>query len=258
MRNSARVWQDALPGLIAAGLLAEAAFTLIGTCSVFIPLAGLLAAGTVYAADHRLSPGRPASAAVWTVIGLSSGVLTGLFLLTDLFRLAVIALYITLALGYVLLIPGTRFRMQDHPWTRVLLIALGWGCVPLILRGIPLTAATAGFVAGTAGLFLSSVFWSDMHDQEEDQARGRITPVQLLSPTGTRGWIISGYLMSILGYVLGGMPLLILPACAGLASIALDRSHWLIRHSDLFLLWPGVLAVTRVLGTLLEIPSLLP
>lgn len=56
MSTLSAIWKDLLPGLIAAGLLAAAESILLGQSTLWVPITGLLAAGTVYAADHRVAP----------------------------------------------------------------------------------------------------------------------------------------------------------------------------------------------------------
>lgn len=248
MPSFSSLWKDGLPGLIAAGLLAAAASVFLPSDSLLIPMTGFLAAATVYAADHHLLPNQSPSISTWVFISISSCLLGIIIMGTGLFRPLVAGIYILVSLGYVLNLPGTRFRLQNHPWIRPALISLGWACIPFLLRGMPLDPRSLTFTVGTSGLFFSSVFWSDRNDLEEDRSRGRITPVQMLSRSQIDGLIIAGYLLSILGYVLGDLTLFAVPAGAGLLLMTVNMPNILIRYGDLFLVWFGVAAVLHPAG----------
>lgn len=241
------VWEDALPGLIAAGLLSAAEVFLIGDPSWQAPLFGLLSAGTVYAADHRVRGPDQTGRFTWIRIGLASAAGAGLLIVSPRLSLPVCSLYVLLALGYVLPLPGSSFRFQDHPWLRVLLICLGWGAVPLILVGLPWTSMTWGFCLGTTGLFFSAVFFSDLADIGEDRRAGRRTPVQTLSPARVRMLIGAGSLLSCTGYLWAGLPELMVPALLGLGLLPCLDASPLLHRSDLLLLWPGVVALLHLM-----------
>ena len=236
-------WKDLLPGVIAAGLLAAAERFLLETSSLAVPFAGSLAASTVYFADHRVRPNGKATPTTWAIILLSSAVLLWSVTQSEKFDLIRTGLFFFLSLAYVLNLPGTKTRLQDHPWLRVIMVALGWGCIPLILKGIPLDVRTLGFVVGTTGLFFSTVFWSDLNDQQEDLKQARVTPVQFLSSKHTHRLIFLGYGGCIIGYLVVGVALLSLPAFTGLLLMLLKKNDVLIRWADVLLLWPGVVAL---------------
>jgi len=248
MPSLSSLWKDGLPGLIAAGLLAAAASVFLPTTSLLIPMTGFLAATTVYVADHHLLPDNPSSITVWVFISISSCLLGIVILGTGLFRPLVAVLYVLLSLGYVLNLPGTRFRLQNHPWIRPGLISMGWACIPFLLRGLSLEPRSLAFTVGTSGLFFSSVFWSDRNDLEEDRSRGRITPVQILSRSHIDWLIVAGYLTSILGYVVGDLTLFAVPAGTGLVLMMVNLHSILVRYGDILLLWFGVAAIVRHLG----------
>jgi len=233
-------WKDALPGAIAAGILAAAEHYFIGTISPAVPVTGLLAGGTVYAADHHVAPDGKAAPGVWGLLLLCCGLLSGLLLLSRTFNLIRTGIFVLLSLGYVLRFPGTSFRLQDHPWLRVLLICGGWGSIPLILADLPFSRELFGFLIGTTGLFFSGVLWSDLEDREDDVAGGRPTLIHSLSVRQTRVFLLLGYSLSIGGYLVAGLPILLAAPVLGLCLIPLLKSDSTPRFTDLLLLWPGL------------------
>jgi hypothetical protein len=243
-RAATRLWQDILPGFIAAGWLAGAESTWTGTLTPVIPLVGFLAASTVYAADHRLGSTTTKNL-LWLLIGLSMILLTGLVTTSGAFHRGWLLLYVLLSVGYVLALPGRGFRLQDHPWLRVGLVSVGWGCIPLVIRDFPLERDTLFYVLGTAALFFSTVMWSDLHDRAEDLRQRRTTPAQLLRHDTVMKLIVLGYGISIAGYTSANVWLMTLPAMIGLLLMICGLCSVLTRYGDLFLLWPGALVLAR-------------
>ena len=233
-------WQDVLPGLIAAGLLSCGEVLLLGHPTWQVPLAGYLAASTVYIADHRIPATGKAPPRIWCWIALRCGALGMLLLTCPRFNLLPILLYLGLALGYVLHLPGTTVRLQEHPWLRVTLVSAGWGCVPLILNGLPLTSSTLGFLLGNTSLFLAGVMWSDLSDREEDRAQHRITPAQQLSPRHFKRIVTAAYAISAGAYVLSGFPILGVASLLGGGLIPGSEKQRLLPYTDALLLWPGL------------------
>ena len=244
MNRVRAIAKDALPGLIAAGVLSATEQLLFHRATWQVPLFGLVAAGTVYAADHRLRATGKGSALDWLGILSASAGLLYLALATPWFSLLPLLGFVLLSLGYVLHLPRTSFRLQDHPWIRVFMIALGWAAVPLILRGIPRTPLLGGWMLGNAGLFFSAVLYSDLLDAEEDLAAGRKTPSQILRPNSLRILISLGYLVAIGGYLLARQPIYWVAPMMGFGVLPCLKHSPFLPYTDLLLLWPGIIALT--------------
>ena len=75
---------------------------------------------------------------------------------------------------------------------------------------------------------------------EDDVAGGRPTLIHSLSVRQTRVFLLLGYSLSIGGYLVAGLPILLAAPVLGLCLIPLLKSDSTPRFTDLLLLWPGL------------------
>ncbi|MDA3872493.1 MAG: hypothetical protein PF795_00840, partial [Kiritimatiellae bacterium] len=228
--------REALPALIALGLVFFPASRFGFDLNRYSALAIFTAAFAVYFTDHRLES--PTPIPIRCIIGLLT--CGFLYVLSMSYQLSLqgVAVYILMSMLYVFPVFPGKERLQDFPRIRVLAIGMGWTALPLLHHEFQINWTCGFYLLGVAGCLIPNILWSDLADAEADRLSGRTTWAMKLSASSIQWVVRISLFLSLLCFALSRTYLMLPLPLAYLLLESTFRDPRQADKADWILLWP--------------------